>query len=132
MVMWNLVGHGVKWSIRGIYGLSQTESGKKSVEVASSVYKSSKLAVMKMVQERESNAEMHRTRVRGGKFHPGATVITVEGLLGIVLGYLSVSDLDTTSSDQTLTQFVVVDLLSFRTEEDRYQIISDTQCRLIE
>lgn len=39
MVMWNLVGHGVKWAARRVMAFSETEGGKKTAELSGKAYR---------------------------------------------------------------------------------------------
>ena len=42
MVMWNLVGHGVKWAARGVMAFSETEAGKKTAELSGKAYRATR------------------------------------------------------------------------------------------
>jgi len=69
MVMWNLVGHGVKWAARGVAAFSETETGKKTAELAGKAYRATRDATKDAVNTYKENQKLKgnaNQKLKGG------------------------------------------------------------------
>lgn len=135
MVMWNLVGHGIKWAARGIDSFSRTEAGKKTAEVSARAFQAAKEASKEMVDSYKSskapNGRSLPNSNAGNKWESGNTVVTHDGRLGVTVRYLQVNEIGGSSSDLSLTDLVLMDLLQHTNELDRYLIIRENSIRRV-
>lgn len=129
MVMWNLVGHGVKWAARGIDAFSRTEAGKKTAEISSRSFLAAKEASREMIDSykasKQSNPNHGASFGTGKKWNVNATVVTHDGRLGTVVRYLQANEIGGSQSDTSLTDLVLLDLAQSTSELDRYLIIHE-------
>ena len=58
MVMWNLVGHGVKWAARGVMAFSETEAGKKTAELSGKAYRATRDATKDAINTYKENQQL--------------------------------------------------------------------------
>lgn len=58
MVMWNLVGHGVKWAARGVLAFSETEAGKKTAELSGKAYRATRDATKDAINTYKENQQL--------------------------------------------------------------------------
>lgn len=58
MVMWNLVGHGVKLAARGVMAFSETETGKKTAELSGKAYRATRDATKDAINTYKENQQL--------------------------------------------------------------------------
>lgn len=133
MVMWNLVAHGVRLAVRGLDSFSRTEAGKKTAEVSSKAFdaakEASKDALASYRQSRAARAAAAGTSSSAGRWAEGATVVASDGRVGVVVRYLTVAEAGGPVSDTSTTTLVLLDLLQYTSELDRYLIANETSLR---
>jgi hypothetical protein len=121
MVMWNLVGHGVMWAARGLEAFSRTEAGKKTVELSAKALEAAKKS------SNENLASFRHTRAE--RWAEGATVVAADGRVGIVVRYLTVAEAGGPVNNSSSTTLVLLDLIQYTSELDRYLIASENSLR---
>ena len=135
MVMWNLVGHGVKLAVRGLDAFSRTDAGKKTAEFSSKAFRAAKEASKDAIKAyKESRAAAPgRIGSKGDdlRWRGGETVVTSDGRVGVIVRYLAVSEIGGDSSVDAISELVLVDLLQHANELDRYLIIHQNSVRTV-
>lgn len=135
MVMWNLVGHGLKWAARGVDAFSRTEAGKKTGEVASRSFHAAKEASRDMIetykQSKTNQGQFVGTARAAGKVDAGTSVVTHDGRFGTAVRYLQRNEIGGTLGDTSLTELLLVDLAQHTDELDRYLIIHENSVRAV-
>ena len=133
MVMWNLIGHGVKWAARGIDAFSKTDAGKKTAEVSSRAFsaakEASKDAVAAYKKSQAARAGTAGAAPGGLRWEAGRTVVASDGRVGVVVRYLTASEVGGPFGDSSFTGLLLIDLLQHTSELDRYLIISENSVR---
>jgi hypothetical protein len=133
MVMWNLVAHGVRLAVRGLEAFSRTEAGKKTAEVSSRAFEAakeaSKDALASYRQSRAARAAAAGASSSVGRWADGTTVVASDGRVGVVVRYLTVAEAGGPVSDTSTTTLVLLDLLQYTSELDRYLIANETSLR---
>jgi len=129
MVMWNLVGHGIKWAARGVDAFSKTDAGKATGSAISRATRATRSGISQLAATQRATSTK-RTNASAGstskKLHAGQRVRFQDGSKGTVLRYLRECDLTPSSGDETLTDMVVVELARFTSEYDRYIMSHDS------
>jgi len=135
MVMWNLVAHGVKWAARGIDAFSQTDAGKKTAEVTGRAFAAAKEASQDAVRAYKDSKNSTRPNgggLRGVRWVEGALVVmATDGRVGRVVRYLQANEVGGESGGTGFTPLVLVDLLQFTNEMDRYIFIHESGLRAV-
>lgn len=135
MVMWNLVGHGVKWAARGLDSFSRTDAGKKTAEVSSKAFQAAKEASKEVINSYKHSRNASASRVvasrTGTRWQGGETVVTPNGRVGSVVRYLSVSEIGGATSDNSSTELVLLEMLQHESELDRYLFIHENSIRAV-
>jgi hypothetical protein len=133
MVMWNLVAHGVRLAARGLGAFSRTEAGKKTAEVSSKAFEaakeSSKDALASYRRSRAARVGAAGASSSAGRWAEGATVVASDGRVGVIVRYLTVAEAGGLVSDMSTTTLVLLDLLQYTSEVDRYLIVNETSLR---
>lgn len=133
MVMWNLVAHGVKLAARGLEAFSRTEAGKKSAEVSSKAFEAakeaSKDALASYRHSRAVRSGVASSSARAGRWAEGTTVVATGGRVGVVVRYLAASEVGGPVSDVSTTTLVLLDLIQYTNDLDRYLIADETSLR---
>jgi len=133
MVMWNLVGHGVKWAARGIEAFSKSGAGKRTAEVSARALQAardaSRDAITTYKQLRSNRSENSGGASLGARWTEGTTVVASDGRVGVVVRYLTAAEVGGSVTDKSLTSLVLLDLLQHTSELDRYLIASENSIR---
>jgi len=135
MVMWNLVAHGVKWAARGLEAFSRTDAGKKTAEVSSKAFQAakeaSKDAINSYKQSRNASASRMGASRPGARWQGGETVVISDGRVGLVVRYLSVNEIGGAASDNSPTELVLLEMMQYSSELDRYLFIHENSIRAV-
>lgn len=130
MVMWNLVGHGVKWAARGLDAFSRTDAGKKTSEVSAKAFHAAKDASKSAIAAyKSSRSQGSGSHVSGRHWAEGQTVVLPDGQVGSVVRNVCANEIGGDISDSSETPIVLVDLLQYTSELDRYRLIHEASLR---
>lgn len=134
MVMWNLVGHGVKWAARGLHEFSKTDAGRRLGELTSRAYSSSRdltrEAVARYRNSSPSDGSLFRT-ARKQTFRQGDVVVLPNGEVALVIRYVERHEIGGTQDDRTPTELLVVGLLQTVGDEDQFVVIAQSSLRKV-
>jgi hypothetical protein len=129
MVMWNLVGQGIKLAVRGIDAFSRTEAGKKTAEFSASAFAITKERARELLSDvgaRVQTTSSPNSDV--GTFTSGERVI-LNGRRGTMIRYLTNRELGVPPHDDSPTTLACVEMDSFADPMDRYMITADSALR---
>ena len=128
MVMWNLVGHGVKLAARGVMAFSRTEAGQKTGEISSKAFAAARKSSSAAIADYRASKAARQVRKASDemRFTEGQAVKLRDGTVGTVVAYMRNCDIIEGSSDQALTSLVLIERQRFSSEEDRCVIVADS------
>jgi hypothetical protein len=134
MVMWNLVAHGVKRTVRGLDSFSRTEAGKKSAEVSSKAFSAAKEASREVLRSYKQSRPSPGSTASGSSrlgWTEEVTVVLHDGRVGVFVRYLRANEVGGDSTDTSMTALVLVDLLQHTSEMDRYIFVHESGLRSV-
>ena len=129
MVMWNLVGHGAKWAIRGAAEFSRTQTGQRFGELTRKAYTTSRDLTKEAVERYRASdhpARSARRSIRGQDvFRTGDVVLLPSGEVALVLRYVEEREIGGAPDNRSASDLLIVGLLQVVDGEEELVVISD-------